>query len=326
MDSLSQLVRLLSPSGSVDLRCRYAGEWQLDHEPAPPGYLPYHLILDGQALLHQGPERHALQPGDVILFPHGAAHRIRSVAGGDDPPSIIAPPTSRRFNGVLTEITRPGAGTALQMLCGTIALGNPGSRLLHTLPDTLCIRTADRADYASLRAVIDMMRLESDTLSPGAGAIVSELSTVLFTVLLRALIADGHISQGVLTLMSDARLARAVNAVLQDPGRDWTIATLAEQSNLSRAAFARQFAELGGLTPMELVTSLRMELAARLLARDNLPGGIAGERCGYASQAAFTRVFKSHFGIAPAAYRRQMQERRLQPRYRSTAALNGNEP
>ncbi len=321
MDSLSQLLRLLSPSGSVDLRCRYAGDWLLDHEPAPPGYIPYHLILAGHAWLHQGAEKAELRAGDVILFPHGAAHRIRSIGGGDSPPSIALPPTTRRFNGLLTEITRPGPGEPLEMLCGTFALGNSGSLLLRTLPESLCIRTADRTDCAWLRELIEMMRQESDAPAPGSSAIVGELSSVLFTVLLRTLIADGSLSQGVLTLMSDVRLARAVDAVLRQPEQDWTIASLAERCNLSRAAFARQFTDLSGLTPMELVTALRMERAGQLLSQENLAGGIVAERCGYASQAAFTRVFKANFGESPGAYRKRIQETRLQPRYRSAAAL-----
>jgi len=40
MDSLSHLVRMLAPSGSVDLRCQFAGSWFVTHEPAPPGRCP----------------------------------------------------------------------------------------------------------------------------------------------------------------------------------------------------------------------------------------------------------------------------------------------
>jgi glycosyltransferase involved in cell wall biosynthesis len=60
----------------------------------------------------------------------------------------------------------------------------------------------------------------------------------------------------------------------------------------------------------ELVTTLRMERAARLLRQDELSAGTVGERCGYASQAAFGRVFTQYFGVGPGAYRRQHRERR----------------
>ncbi len=53
-----------------------------------------------------------------------------------------------------------------------------------------------------------------------------------------------------------------------------------------------------------------MERAARLLRQDELSAGTVGERCGYASQAAFGRVFTQYFGVGPGAYRRQHRERR----------------
>jgi AraC family transcriptional activator of mtrCDE len=155
-----------------------------------------------------------------------------------------------------------------------------------------------------------MMRHESEALHPGGAAIIGELSTALFTVLLRALMAERGTSQGLLALMGDARLSRAVDAVLRQPAQPWTIASLAAQCNLSRATFARQFTQLSGLTPLELVTSLRMELAARLLSRENLSAERVSEQCGYASQAAFGRVFKQHYGIGPGAWRRRAREQR----------------
>ena len=168
----------------------------------------------------------------------------------------------------------------------------------------LLIRTEGRADCAWLRELIEMMRHESDAPGPGSAALVTELSTALFTLVLRALMNEKLIPSGLLAAMSDPRLSRAVAAVLREPARNWTVESLAELCNLSRAAFARQFSERARQTPLEMVTALRMENAARLLLRQELSTSRIGEQCGYASQAAFTRVFKQHHGLAPAAYRR----------------------
>ena len=308
MDSLSHLVRMLAPSGSVDLRCRFAGDWFVAHDPAPPGQVPYHLILEGRGRARIGRDSLELEAGDVLLFPRGAAHLLRSVGDSEDPAFNNLP--LRHFNGVLTEVTLRGEGQPLDMLSGTFAVGGSGGALLRTLPEVVCVRTAQRADCAWLAALIGMMRHESEALHPGGAAIIGELSTALFTVLLRALMAERGTSQGLLALMGDARLSRAVDAVLRQPAQPWTIASLAAQCNLSRATFARQFTRLSGLTPLELVTSLRMELAARLLSRENLSAERVSEQCGYASQAAFGRVFKQHYGTGPGAYRRHAREQR----------------
>ncbi len=310
MDSLSHLVRMLAPSGSVDLRCRFAGDWFVAHDPAPPGQVPYHVILEGRGRAGIGRDLLELEAGDVLLFPRGAAHTLHSIGGGENPAYNKLP--ARHFNGVLTEVTLRGEGAPLDMLCGTFTVGGSGGALLRTLPEVLCVRTAQRADCAWLASLIGMMRYESEAANAGAAAVIGELSTALFTVLLRALMAERGTSHGLLALMGDARLSRAVEAVLREPAQPWTIATLAAQCNLSRATFARQFSQLSGLTPLELFTSLRMELAARLLLRENLSAERVSEQCGYASQAAFGRIFKQHYGTGPGAYRRQAREQRAQ--------------
>ncbi len=322
MDSLSHLVRMLAPSGSVDLRCRFAGDWFVAHDPLPPGQVPYHVILEGRGRARIGRDTLELEAGDVLLFPRGAAHILRSIGGGDSEGPAFNSLPARHFNGVLTEVTLRGEGQPLDMLCGTFAVGGSGGALLRTLPEVLCVRTAQRADCAWLAALIGMMRHESEASHPGGAAIIGELSTALFTVLLRALMAERGASHGLLALLGDARLSRAVEAVLREPAQPWTIASMAAVCNLSRATFARQFAQLSGLTPLELVTSLRMELAARLLSRENLSAERVSEQCGYASQAAFGRVFKQHYGVGPGAWRRQARDERAEPG-RAAAQLDG---
>jgi len=311
MDSLSQLVRLLSPSGTVDLRCRVAGAWSAHNAQAAPGHVPYHVILDGSAEILVGKEVLRVSAGDVLLFPHGAAHTIVGLQGG-----AVRAAESRRFNGMVTEVTVAGAAAPLDILCGTFVLGNSADILLRTLPEVLCVTTAaQNADTAShdadwLRGLIGMMHVEADRPQPGGAAIIAELSTALFTILLRTLIARGAVAQGLLALMADARMAKAVDAVVRAPEQPWSVDSLAAICNVSRATLARRFAQVGGITPLELVTTLRMERAARLLRQGELSAATVGERCGYASQAAFGRVFTQHFGMGPGTYRRQHREQR----------------
>jgi len=309
MDSLSELVRLLAPAGTVDLHCRVAGAWSAHNVQAPVGHVPYHVILDGDAEVLVGNEMLRVGAGDVLLFAHGAAHTLQGRQGGRQKAPGSAPesaPESRQFNGVVTEVTVAGAAAPLDILCGTFVLGSSAGVLLRTLPEVLCIgtRRADDGDLGWLRGLIGMMHAEADQPRAGSAAIVADLSTALFTVLLRTLIAQGGVSHGVMALMADARMARAVDAVVRAPEKPWTIDGLAQVCNVSRATLARRFAQVG-MTPLELVTTLRMERAARLLRQDGMSAAAVAEQCGYASQAAFGRAFTEQFGIGPGAYRRQ---------------------
>lgn len=310
MDTLGELVRLLSPSGTVDLHCRVAGAWSAHNAQAAPGHVPYHVVLGGSAEVLVGKEVVRISPGDVLLFPHGAAHTIVRAAK-----SRQRAAESRHFNGMVTQVTVAGTGAPLEILCGTFVLGPSAGILLRTLPEALCVPTAPpdvdggSPDADWLRGLIGMMHREADKPLPGGTAIVAQLSTAFFTILLRELITRGAVRQGLLALMADARMAKAVEVVVREPQAAWTVDSLAALCNVSRATLARRFAQLGGITPLELVTTLRMERAARLLREGELPAGTAGEQSGYASPAAFGRAFAQQFGMGPGAYRRQHRNR-----------------
>ncbi len=265
--------------------------------------MPYHVVLAGCGRVRTGSQELDLASGDIVVFPHGAAHILQSLGPGGcelPPPQV---PLESQFNGAVTEVFHASADEKMDILCGNFVLDAPGGFLLRNLPEVVCIHTAGREDCVWLNHLTSMMRTEVELVRPGSAAIIGQLSTALFTVLLRKLMADRTITQGFLALMADARLSAVVDAVLVEPAKPWTVATLAEHCHMSRANFAKRFSRVSGLTPLEVVTSLRMELAARMLVQTNATAGMVGERCGYASEAAFGRAFKLHFDKTPRAYR-----------------------
>jgi transcriptional regulator GlxA family with amidase domain len=102
----------------------------------------------------------------------------------------------------------------------------------------------------------------------------------------------------------DPHVARALAAMKADPARRWTVAALARIAGLSRAPFARRFAEAVGAPPMRWLTEHRLRLAgARLVGSDDGLAAIAVE-IGYASEFAFAKAFKRLFRVAPGRFRR----------------------
>ncbi|ALX84286.1 AraC family transcriptional regulator [Achromobacter denitrificans] len=301
MDSLSQLLSAVEPAGTVDLLCRYGGRWRADHPQAPAGHVPYHVILQGEGVARIGRDELALRTGDILLLPHGASHLLRGI--DERAPTAAAPPDIRH-NGVLTELTQEGAGPGLEMLCGVFTLGRAGSLLLMALPQAMVLRAAPLGDNTALAALLALMRAEAGQPRLGGAAIINQLSTALFTLVLRALVHDGRQTRGLLALMADPRLAPAVQSMLRSPCEPWTLATLAQRCHLSRATFARQFVRASGLTPLRLLTAIRMEHAARQLERLKESVARVAAGIGYQSEAAFARAFKQHFGVGPGTYRR----------------------
>jgi AraC family transcriptional activator of mtrCDE len=311
MDPLSQLVSLLDPRGRMELRCLFGPSFAAPHDSAGPWRAPFHIVLRGECelWLPQTRETLALHPGTLAILPRGAAHTLRSASG---------PRGGRRAAGIRSlsgdvlalktnlGTPQPVAGDAdIEILCGEFEFrGRRRSALLEALPEGLAIEFGERPEFGWLEGLVRMMAHEIEQQQAGAAAIVAELSGALFTLAVRAHLDIRPEQRGVLGLMRNGRLAPALKAMLDEPGQPWTVATLAERCHLSRASFARLFAQQAGGAPLELLTTLRMELAARLLAQGTQDTATIGEAVGYRSEAAFNRAFARHAGATPGRFRR----------------------
>jgi AraC family transcriptional activator of mtrCDE len=151
------------------------------------------------------------------------------------------------------------------------------------------------------------MRSESADDHLGGRAMLNALSTAMFTLVLRLASETDDAPRGLLALAGHPRLAPAVAALFNEPARPWSLPDLARLCNISRATLARQFQEKLGRSPSDLLTDIRMTLAANELKRSSLSTGAVAEAVGYQSEAAFQRAFKSHMGITPAQWRKTQE-------------------
>ncbi|WNL44865.1 AraC family transcriptional regulator [Dyella sp. BiH032] len=302
MDALSRLIQLAQLQGSLDVRCQFAGGFAVDHDPAAPGEALFHLVLDGDCAIEPAGEATVpLETGDLVIFPRGAAHRIRDRTG-----RVPAAPIRLEHDGLLP-LRRNADGPAdLDLLCGRFRYAPASaSLLLSTLPATLKVSLRDSAGMDALQALVALMRLEADQRQPGALAVVTALTHALFALALRAHAASDSPQAGLLPLLADPRLGAAVQAMLADPARAWTLEELGRLAAMSRASFARHFGERAGMTPADCLTRLRMQIAADLLLRTRRRTGDIGQDVGYQSEAAFGKAFRHYMGNTPARFRRE---------------------
>jgi len=136
---------------------------------------------------------------------------------------------------------------------------------------------------------------------------LNALSTAMFTLVLRLASETDDAPRGLLALAGHPRLAPAVAALFNELARAWSLPDLARLCNISRATLARQFQEKLGRSPGDLLTDIRMTLAANELNRSSLSTGAVAEAVGYQSEAAFQRAFKSHMGLTPARWRKTQE-------------------
>jgi AraC family transcriptional activator of mtrCDE len=76
---------------------------------------------------------------------------------------------------------------------------------------------------------------------------------------------------------------------------------------MSRATLARQFQETLGRSASDLLTDVRMTLAANELKKPSISTAAVADMVGYHSEAAFQRAFKQRMEMTPAQWRRQAQ-------------------
>lgn len=99
-------------------------------------------------------------------------------------------------------------------------------------------------------------------------------------------------------------LAGVLDRLHRDCAQPLRIESLAKEIGLSVATFERQVRRITGLTPRQLLTKSRIELAAAALRDTDEALGIVACESGFYDQASFSRQFRAATGLAPGEYRR----------------------
>ena len=313
MDILTDLLERSRARGAAFSRTTAHGEWGVRF-PAAAG-LAVHALVAGEAHLWVGDGDGAqvpalrLLPGDLVLVRGELAHRLAHAPGAACLPlaELIAAGQAGGSSRRLSAGT-PGAGDGAVFFCGAYLFeGDLCDGLLRALPDALPLRPAVGS---ALRAVVDLLAAELLRDEPGGQVALDRLLDIALVHALREHFAASDAAPPPWYRASeDAAVGPALRALHGDPSRRWTVAALAAEAHLSRAAFARRFAELLGVAPLAYVTAWRMALAReRLLDGDERLAALA-TALGYASEFSFAAAFKRRHGVAPGRWREQARAR-----------------
>ncbi|MFB4266263.1 AraC family transcriptional regulator [Nonomuraea sp. GTA35] len=305
MDVLSDVIAVMRTGRPRSARIEWRAPWG-QRFPAAPGSAGFQVVLRGATWLlpPDGPPV-ALSAGDVVFFPRGHGYAM-----ADSPSTPVAEPHCDPYTdeaGLFASASMEGQGAATVLLCGGYRLDPTRAHpLLRDLPDLIHLPAVPGL-HSEVRAAVELLGAEIHRPGLGADTVVSSLLDMLLLYILRAWFAaeHGHCEvTGWAAALADPAVSAALDAMHRDPARPWTVADLGTRAGLSRAAFARRFAELVGQPPLAYLTWWRLSSAGRLLRETDAPLSEIAARVGYGSEFAFANAFKREYGVAPGRYRR----------------------
>ena len=139
---------------------------------------------------------------------------------------------------------------------------------------------------------------------PGQEAVLDRLLDLLLIAVLRAWFArPDAATPGWYRAYDDPIVGHALRLIHHNPAEPWTVASLAREAGVSRAALARRFQELVGEPPVSFLTGWRIALAADLLLEPGATIGSVAHQVGYGSPFALSTAFKRVRGISPRQHR-----------------------
>ena len=289
---LSWLLESLELDSSLFHIGRYCGQWQASTSGL--GRAAFHLVVKNSCWLHhEGSPPVELKTGDAVFLLRDRPYRL----------SDSADPQTARCTPYVPMQPLPGDdGTGL--VCGFFHLRSGLTRLiLDALPDHLVLRGDDPAQ-APARQLFELILAECRRPQGPSNAVLERLSQLLLLYVLREQTVHEESFSGLLGLARQAPFNRLLEQLIARPGHAWSLAEMAEICGLSRSALFKRVQELSGTSPGNILLSLRVHQACRLL-QQGQPVAQVAEAVGYQSVAAFTRAFAKVTGVLPGAYRKQ---------------------
>ena len=303
MDSVAGLLDGPRARGAFLLRSTLAPPWSMRVEDRAP--LTLVAVVRGTAwIVPESAPAVELGAGDIAVIrgpePYTVADDPRT------PPQVVIHPgqrctapggeelTEMGHMGVRTWGNSPDGETVL--LTGTYQLdGEVSGRLLAALPFLLVLER-DAWD----NPLVGYLAAEIGKDEPGQEAVLDRLLDLLLIGVLRAWFARPEAeAPGWYRAHADPIVGPALRLLHNSPARPWTVASLAREVGVSRAALARRFTTLVGEPPMSFLTGWRLSLAADLLHEPGATVGSVAAQVGYGSSFALSTAFKRGRGLTP---------------------------
>jgi len=318
MDAFSQILSGVVLKGALFFNAEFSAPWGFNAPPAQelapflapaaPHLLIYHFLVEGSGIVRLGNEvLIELEPGDVVVVPHGDAHVMCSAQGVAC--KLSEPMMAKLKTRDLSAMQTGGGGEVARFVCGFMVCDPLLCRpILQSLPAAFKVNLRTDRSGQWLESTLLHLVEEASSENAGSEAVLAKMSEALFVDTLRRYLAGLPKQElGWLAAARDPIIGKSLMLLHSRTAHPWTIAELAKEVGSSRSALVERFTRYLAEPPMAYLIRWRLKLAARALGLTSRGVADIAEEVGYESEAAFNRAFKREFGLPPARYRREQR-------------------
>ena len=289
MNALNQLLASLKIEANVFHNGQYCGDWAIDTSGS--GQMNFHVVTKGECSIEVEGDVIQLCEGDAVFLPCDSEHCLTNSFAGN---SAINQTES-------LPMTDDLGNESIGLVCGNLQHEHPiFEKMVKQMPKIIVVR-ASEAGAAS--QVLQLILQESRSSQQHSNLLLNRLADCLFYLLVRNSL---DINEGVFAAFAHPSLSSAMELIHKQSDKPLSLDQLASSAAMSRSSFSSTFKEVVGQSPMDYLTQWRMVQAYRWLVDEGITTFEAALRCGYESEASFSKAFKRVMGVGPGSARSKL--------------------
>ena len=246
-----------------------------------------------------------LQAGDIFLFRNDCEHTLKDSPASltEDLLDVLSPEIVDKQLG----LTMGGGGKVTRMLIGFFVFKQgEAMRLLNILPRLIHVHGQKGQLPGETADLVHRIHKELVSKKVGWRSVADYLTRALLVKMMRhyQLHRIGEVPDGYQQVLKNPEIFHALKCLHKDPGKNWTVSSLAQELGMSRSAFAAHFQQCLGQTPMAYLHEIRMHWACSLLRDQKIGIKRIAMQLGYSSDASFSSAIKRWAGKSPGQFRK----------------------
>lgn len=244
-DLISELLRGMRLSGVKYRRIEASAPFGVAFHQAP-GRAQFHFVSHGSALLRmESGATFELSGGDALFIPGGNSHALLSDEQATLTPVNAFPsePICSSVCAITCEPCPESENTLIFSGYMDFELGGM-QPLIKAMPEVMMVSRL-MSTWPEIHPLLAAMERESAARQAGYAGILARLADVVAALIVRGWVEGGcGKATGWVQVLRDPRLSRAIYAMHQQPGLNWSVADLAKKPGLpdpfSRNGFSRR--------------------------------------------------------------------------------------